>query len=134
MTLFFCLDDRNGLSFNNRRQSRDRAVLADMASQLTGVLLVDPMSEKMMIRHDIPYEILTEETLPAEDAQYFVEQRPLDGLLPLAKKVVIYRWNQIYPADRHLEIPLQEAGFSLSEVAQFPGYSHETITREVYVR
>lgn len=134
MTLFFCLDDRNGLSFNNRRQSRDRAVLADMASQLTGVLLVDPMSEKMMIRHDIPYEIVTEEALPAEGTQYFAEQRSPESLLPLAKKVVIYRWNRVYPADRYLETPLQEQGFSLTEVSQFPGHSHDTITREVYVR
>lgn len=134
MTLLFCLDDRNGLSFHNRRQSRDRAVLADIVSQLTGVLLVDPMSEKMMLRHEIPYEIVTEEMLPAEDALYFMEQRSPESLLPQAKKVVIYRWNRVYPADRYLEIPLQEAGFSLTEVSQFPGYSHETITREVYVR
>ena len=33
MTLAFCVDDRGGLSFNRRRQSRDRAVSADLLSQ-----------------------------------------------------------------------------------------------------
>ena len=30
MTLYFCLDDHNGMLFNHRRQSRDAAVLEDM--------------------------------------------------------------------------------------------------------
>ena len=32
MTLYLCLDDRGGMLFNNRRQSRDAALLADMAA------------------------------------------------------------------------------------------------------
>ena len=48
MTLYICLDDRNGLKFNKRRQSRDAALLENLRSQLAGNLLIDPCSEKMM--------------------------------------------------------------------------------------
>ena len=33
MTLYVCLDDKNGMLFNNRRQSRDRVVLEDIRMQ-----------------------------------------------------------------------------------------------------
>ena len=32
MTVFICLDDKNGMLFNHRRQSRDKAVIEDMLS------------------------------------------------------------------------------------------------------
>ena len=30
MILAFCIDDQGGLAFNHRRQSRDRALVADL--------------------------------------------------------------------------------------------------------
>ena len=30
MTIIVCLDDKNGLSFNNRRQSRDKILIEDI--------------------------------------------------------------------------------------------------------
>jgi hypothetical protein len=30
MTIILCLDDKNGLSFNNRRQSRDKILIEDI--------------------------------------------------------------------------------------------------------
>ena len=31
MILAFCIDDQGGLAFNHRRQSRDRALVADLS-------------------------------------------------------------------------------------------------------
>ena len=50
MTLYFCLDDRNGMLFNHRRQSRDAAVLEDIRSRLEGELVIDPISQRLMER------------------------------------------------------------------------------------
>ena len=48
MTLAFCVDDRGGLSFNRRRQSRDRAVSADLLSQAGECTLwVEPYSRPL---------------------------------------------------------------------------------------
>ena len=129
MTLYICLDDRNGLQFNKRRQSRDSAVLEDIRSQCTGRLLIAPFYEKLIQEAGIPY------VLPPEKAgDFFAEEVPSEELLEQTKKIVIYRWNRHYPADIRWEPDLAAMGFVLKETAEFPGTSHEKITREVYVR
>lgn len=129
MTLYICLDDRNGLQFNKRRQSRDGAVLEDIRSQLTGKLLIEPFSEKLIREAEIPY------MLPPEEAgDFFSENIPSAHILAQTKKLVIYRWNRHYPSDIRWEPDLNAMGFVLQETTDFPGTSHEKITREVYVR
>ena len=129
MTLYICLDDRNGLQFNKRRQSRDSAVLEDIRSQLRGNLLIEPFSEKLIRESEIPY-VLAPET--AED--YFAEDIPAQEVLEETCKIVIYRWNRHYPSDIRWEPDLAAMGFTLQETTEFPGTSHEKITREVYAR
>ena len=129
MTLYICLDDRNGLQFNKRRQSRDSAVLEDIRNQLTGSLLIEAFSEKLIREAEIPY-VLTPET--AED--YFAEDIPAQEVLENTSKMVIYRWNRHYPSDIRWAPDLESLGFALLETTEFPGTSHEKITREVYVR
>ena len=129
MTLYICLDDRNGLRFNKRRQSRDAALLEDIRSRLSGNLLITPFSEKLIQEAGIPYVLPPE---PAED--FFCEDIPGPEILERCSTVVIYRWNRHYPSDVRWEPDLEERGFVLQETADFPGTSHEKITREVYVR
>lgn len=129
MTLYICLDDRNGLQFNKRRQSRDAAVLEDIRSRLEGPLLIHPFSEKLIRQAEIPY------VLPPEAAgDLFLEEVPSEEILALTKKLVIYRWNRHYPADVRWEPDFAALGFVLKEAVDFPGTSHEKITREVYER
>ncbi len=129
MTLYICLDDRNGLQFNRRRQSRDAAVLEDIRSRCAGSLLIDPFSEKLIREAAIPY------VLPPEEAEdFFAETVPSEEILEKTGKIVIYRWNRHYPADVRWEPDLDTLGFVLTETAEFPGTSHEKITREVYER
>ena len=127
MTLYICLDDRNGLQFNHRRQSRDSAVLEDIRSQCAGKLLIEPFSEKLIREAEIPY------VLPPETAEdYFAENIPSEEVLENTNKLVIYRWNRHYPSDIRWEPDFNTLGFSLKEATEFPGSSHEKITREVY--
>ena len=129
MTLYICLDDRNGLQFNKRRQSRDSAVLEDIRSQLTGNLLIDAFSEKLIREAEIPYVLP-----PAAADDFFAEDIPSEEVLESVRKLVIYRWNRHYPSDIRWEPDLDRLGFTLLETGEFPGTSHEKITREVYVR
>ena len=135
MHTYVCLDDRWGMLFNRRRQSRDSAVLEDIRAQLPGALTIDPFSEKLIQAAQIPY-ILAGEDLdaPPKDTHFFAEVRSAGELLPLTDKLVIYRWNRHYPADVRWDVDPAEAGFTLTERHEFSGSSHETITKEVYVR
>ena len=129
MTLYICLDDRNGLRFNKRRQSRDMAVLEDIRSRLSGRLRIEPYSEKLISEAGIPY------VLPPETAEdFFAEDVPSGELLAGTRRIVLYRWNRHYPADVRWNPDLEALGFSLAETGEFPGRSHEKITREVYVK
>ncbi len=129
MILYVCLDDRDGMLFNHRRQSRDAAVLEDIRSSIPNVLSIDTFSEKLIREAGIPWAPAEEF---AEDTHFFLEARPASQVLPLASKVVIYRWNRHYPADVRWDGDL--SGFTLESTADFPGRSHETITKEVYIR
>lgn len=135
MTLYFCLDDRNGMLFNHRRQSRDIAVMEDIRSRVEGELLIDPLSRVLAEAAEISYSYAPGEvTQELQGSHFFVEDRVPGDWVGLASSVVIYRWNRHYPADRYFEIDLTALGFTLSETVDFPGKSHKTITREVYVR
>lgn len=128
MTLYVCLDDKNGMLFNKRRQSRDGAVLEDICASVSGVLTIDAFSEKLIAAAGIPYVVGE----PEPGVQFFLENRKASELLPMAEKIVIYRWNRVYPADLRFDGDL--SGFTRQSTEEFPGKSHEKITKEVYVR
>lgn len=132
MTIYVCLDDRNGMLFNNRRQSRDIRVLEDIAASIPSVLTIDPFSETLIQSTGIPYA-LAQDVLQS-GIHFFLENRTGRDVVPLASVVVIYRWNRHYPADTHWDVDLAEYGFALTETLEFPGKSHETITKEVYTK
>jgi len=130
MTIYLCLDDRNGMLFNKRRQSRDAKVLEDIQTSIPDVLTIDPFSEKLIREAGIPYVLAPE--VFAEDTHFFLEARSAAEVLPLASTVVIYRWNRHYPADVRFDGDLTV--FTLESTCEFAGKSHETITKEVYTR
>jgi hypothetical protein len=62
----------------------------------------------------------------------FVEDRDPSPFLGKADKVVIYRWNRHYPADKRFEFDLSSLGFEKASAENFIGSSHPTITEEIY--
>ena len=79
MTLYVCLDDRDGMLFNNRRQSRDRAVLEDIRASVPDVVTISPFSEKLVREAGIPYALAAEDI--GEDAHFFLESEFVLSLL-----------------------------------------------------
>ena len=131
LTVYVCLDDRSGMSFNGRRQSRDSKVFEDIGRELRGELLIDPFSEALIGRSGLPYRVL-EGPLP-EEGQFFLEMRaPQEALA--AERIVIYRWGRHYPADRCWDLDPEAEGYCLTERSVFPGSSHEEIQKEVFSR
>ena len=130
MEIIICLDDNNGMLFNNRRQSRDSKVLLDIKNSLNGSLTIFPFSEKLVSNAEIPYEIVSDTV--SENAILFVEDRGIKEFLPAVRKITVYRWNRDYPADLTLDIDLAKEGFRSVSVYEFAGSSHEKITKEVF--
>lgn len=52
--------------------------------------------------------------------------------LERADRLVLYRWGRRYPADRRLDLPPK--GWRLEGRTEFPGRSHDMITKEIYIK
>jgi len=137
MKVIVCVDDNNGMMFNNRRQSRDRILIEDVVKNVVGGnLLMAPYSEPLFKDSNIDAFFLSEYILDEADPEdyCFIENK---ALLPYSDKIdelIIYRWNRTYPADMHLDI--DPAALSMKHVSttEFAGSSHEKITKELYKR
>ena len=136
MRVAVCLDDKGGMMFNRRRQSRDRTVVADvMASAEDGVLYLAPYSEKLFAEAGASF-VADEQFLAmaGEGDLCFVEDRPLTPYADRIGEVTVYRWNRSYPTDVFFDLDLSALGFRLRERTEWQGYSHEKITKEIFVK
>lgn len=132
MTVFVCLDDNNGMMFNNRRQSRDSRVIEQIKAISMGrKLYMDSYSAKLFEDFGVTVDDNFLEKMTEEDF-CFVEKSFLKEYDEKIKTLVIFKWNKIYPFDKQLDISFNER--KLKESYDFEGTSHEKITCEVWVR
>ena len=77
-------------------------------------------------------EISENQKEKAKEGEYvFQELETLDTGDKRIEQFIIYRWNRVYPADVSVEIGTE---WKLTETEEFPGFSHEKITKEIYCR
>lgn len=128
------MDERGGMLFNHRRQSRDRAVTEDIVASLGNkTLYMAPMSESLF--RDTDAHCVSEEDFlqhAGKGEVCFVEDRHLTEFVDRIEQVTVYDWNRHYPADFTFDLSLAELGFRLVQTDEFAGFSHETITKEIY--
>ena len=105
MTVIVCLDRRNGMRFNNRRQSADRRV-----------------TERIVRMTESGGNVC------------FFETGDISAILKRTDKLIVFRWDKVYPADTMFPMEEMIKTFHLVSTESFPGYSHDVITQEVYVR
>ena len=131
MKIIVCLGERGGMSFNGRRQSRDRAVIADILSYAEGALTVSPRTAKLFPEGTVS---VMEDPLEARYGYVFVELGGIARALERVDEIIIYRWNVLYPMDECFDVEPASEGFRLEECSEFAGYTHEKITKEIYIR
>ena len=61
-----------------------------------------------------------------------LELQDPETALERADRLVLYRWGRRYPADRRLDLPPK--GWRLEGRTEFPGRSHDMITKEIYIK
>lgn len=129
MQLIVCLDDRDGMAFNHRRQSRDSAVVADILALAAGRPLWMTAQSAALFPADAGVHVSENPLAEAPDDAYcFMETGPLAPAAARLDRLTIYRWNRHYPADVRFDLPLD--GWQLVGTRDFAGHSHEKITRE----
>lgn len=130
MKLIVCIDDKNGMAFNHRRQSRDRNLI-DRIMQLTvdSNLYIAPYSKMLF---DPARVIIKPDPLSNAGPNdfCFVELEDLTDYESNVHELILFHWNRVYPADLYFPFHLNQ--WTLIQSEDFQGNSHEKITMEVY--
>jgi len=134
MIIIVCLDDRDGMLFAGRRQSKDSLLRENMLDLCHGKpLWMNPYSASQF--PELPSNIRVSEdflSLAGEGEYCFVENADISTMAHKAERFVIYRWNRHYPSDTQFPIHLFSSRWHQVSTSDFPGSSHERISREVY--
>lgn len=133
ITVAITVDDRMGIAFNKRRQSRDRLMIADLCQNTDSAICVSPYSAPLFEEYG---EIIKVVDSPLDDCPdgscCFVEMTELGEYVKDISTLTVYRWNRHYPSDKKLDIDIESCGFTLSQSYEFVGKSHDKITKEIY--
>ncbi len=133
MKIIVCLDDKNGMLFNERRQSTDR-VLRERVLQLTAGtrLWMNAYSAKQFAEQNTAVTVDEDFLQKAAEGEYcFVENTDCTAYLSKAEAVVVYRWNTVYPSDVRFPVAFF-VGKTPVSIVEFEGHSHKKITEELF--
>ena len=137
MRVIVTLDDANGMMFNNRRQSQDSTLRSDiLAVTKDNKLWMNEYSAKQF-GEDLPRHIIIDEDFinkATTDEDCFVENIELLLYEDEISKLVVYRWNRLYPADMYFDIELSNSKWSMEFTEEFEGNFHKKITKEVWIK
>lgn len=134
MIIIACVDEKNGMMFNRRRQSRDSAVCQDILRECRGKkLYMSAYSQALFAKTQGTNRISDNFLNQAEEsAACFIEDTKITGFEDRIQTVILYKWNRKYPADLYFPIDLSDGSWELRRTEEFKGSSHERITKEVY--
>ncbi len=134
MNIIVCIDDDNGMLFHGRRQSKDRILRQQARALAQGQPLWMNSYTAGQFRED-GCEVVSDEAFlenAPEDAWCFVENVDVIPVVNKIQKVVLYRWNRLYPSDVKFPTELFAPKWQLISTRTFAGSSHDEITEEVY--
>ena len=129
MKCFIAVDERNGIAFNKRRQSKDRKLIEYILEITQGYrLLMNSYSFKQFECNDTTNIIVDDDFLAkATDEFCFIENQPLIPHLENITSIYLCYWNRDYPSDMKFDIDLY-AGWKLKSAVDIVGNSHKKIT------
>lgn len=134
MNLIFCLDNSQGMMFNQRRQSRDKEVSQDILRlagehkiwMLPYSATIFPKKCPQILLSEFPWDHAM------EDEYCYIESVDPNTILDKkVKKLIVYFWNRDYPGDLFCNIDF--SAFLCVDELKFAGFSHEKITRKIFV-
>lgn len=135
MKIIVCLDDKNGMLFAGRRQSKD-SLLRQRVLELTRVSRLWMNSYTAGQFTEAAENLCCDEAFleKAAPGEYcFVENTDISPYADQIESVIIYRWNRAYPGDVKFPMELFADVWRMESHLEFPGSSHESITEETYI-
>lgn len=129
MDVMIVIDEKNGMMFNHRRQSRDKALCEKMINYAADRnIWMDPYSAKLFPEDCVVADV---DFLQKGDL-CFVETCDITPYLDKIEKLILFNWNRVYPADQFFTVDLNNQEWNIIKKEEFKGNSHDKITMEVY--
>ena len=133
ITVAITVDNKMGIAFNKRRQSRDKALIDDLCAMTDKDIYISSYSALLFEAHGDRIKIVDDPLAECPDGGFcFVEMTDPSPHLDSISDLVVYYWNRLYPSDKKLSIDIEGAGFTLATSSEFVGNSHDKITKIVY--
>lgn len=135
MNIIICLDDKNGMLFNNRRQSSDIFV-REKIFEIIGKnkLYMNEYSKRQFV--ELNDNIIVSNSflnIAKKNDFCFIENTNFDDYINNVNSFIIFRWNRVYPSDIKFNAEILKS-FNKVDTTDFKGKSHDKITMEVYTR
>lgn len=137
MIIYAVVDDNFGMMFNGRRQSQDKKLRKHILKECSGKTLWMNHYTLGQFQMPLPENVKAEEDFldkAGEDECCFVENHAVAAYGKQITKMVLFKWNRVYPADVYLDVRPSEPEWRLEKVLEFEGNSHEKITKEEWIR
>ena len=128
MKVIVCIDEQNGMLFNGRRVSSDKAVVDKIYQIAKGHPIFIDIFSVDLIKHALLKKNFIEYL--KEDDFCFIENIKLSDHKDKIDTVYVFKWNRSYPSDVKLDLDLST--YHLSHSEDFAGNSHDNITLEVW--
>lgn len=133
LTVAITVDDKMGLAFNKRRQSRDRLLIDDLCKKTDKDIYISSYSALLFEEHKERVKIVDDPLRDCPDGGFcFVEMTELSPYVESISTLIVYHWNRLYPADKRLDIDVTNCGFKMTAKYEFVGSSHDKITKGTY--
>ncbi len=135
MNIIVAIDDKKGMMFNKRRQSKDKELRKNMLLEVGAARLWMNAYSFEQFEEEVGTNVCVVEEFvdKAKSGEYcFVENIAITEYEDRIEKLILYKWNRVYPSDLKLDIDLNSSNWQLVSTEEFAGSSHEKITKEVW--
>lgn len=137
MIICVVVDDNMGMTFNHRRQSKDKTLRKYILQMVNHQKLwMNTYTAKQFGTSLTDNVIIDDDFLEkaGDDDFCFVENVSLLDYQERVHTVFLFKWNRVYPADTYFDMMLSEPDWHCASISEFEGNSHEKITREEWHR
>ena len=135
ITVAVTVDDKMGIAFGKRRQSRDAKVIEDLLTSVESKIYITEYSLPLFDEHLDRVVVVNDVLADAPDgATCFVEAKEVSEYKSDMDKLIVYRWNRHYPSDKKLDIDPESSDLKMVCETEFAGKSHDKITKNTYYK
>lgn len=127
MNIIICIEKNKGISFNNRRLSKDKKIIDDIVKNYD--VVGNKYTQAMFEEYGLTIKEKKIKNATKKDLYYFIEDDSINSI-DCINNLIIYDFNRNYPSDVKLIINLED--FILIEEFKIEGTSHKEIIKKVY--